>query len=106
MQSWEQLGLLLAASALIFGAAVWIILRMRRDPHERERKRRLLVNQSGRLGDALITEVSADAVYYSYSIRGVGYATSQDISQLKSVLPEEPERLIGPATMKYTPRNP
>jgi hypothetical protein len=86
--------------------AIWIIFHVRRDPKERERRRRLTVHQYGRLGDAMITEVIDDTLYYSYSIRGVVYTASQDISQLKEVLPEDPERLIGPATLKYTPRNP
>jgi hypothetical protein len=54
----------------------------------------------------MITEVSEDALYYSYSIRGVQYAASQDISALREHLPEEPERLIGVASLKYAPRNP
>ena len=106
MESWEQFGILLLVSALLFLVAVGIIFKVRRDPKDRERRRRLLVNQYGRLGDAMITEVSGDTLYYSYSIRGVVYTTSQDISQLKQVLPDEPERLIGPVTLKYTPRNP
>jgi hypothetical protein len=106
MQSWEEFGLLLLISAVLFVFAIWIILRIRRDPMERERHRRLSVNQYGRLGDAMITEVADNTLYYSYKIRGVVYTTSQDISQLKEVLPDEPERLIGPVTLKYTPRNP
>src|ERR1700736_844871 len=106
MESWEQFGLLLLISAVLFLLAVGIIFKVRRDPKDRERRRRLLVNQYGRLGDAMITEVAGDTLYYSYSIRGVVYTTSQDISQLKQVLPDEPERLIGPVTLKYTPRNP
>ena len=106
MQIWQQFGLLLLLSAILFLLAIWIIFQVRRDPKDRERRRRLIVNQYGRLGDAMITEVAGDTLYYSYSIRGVEYTASQDISQLKQVLPDEPERLIGPVTLKYTPRNP
>jgi hypothetical protein len=106
MQIWEQFGLLLLLSAVLFLLAIWIIFRVRRDPKDGELRRRLIVNQYGRLGDAIITEVADDTLYYSYSIRGVEYRASQDISQLKQVLPDEPERLIGPVTLKYTPRNP
>lgn len=106
MQTWGPLALLLFFSTALFVLAIWIIFRIRRDPKDRERRRRSIVEQYGRLGDAMITEVSGDTLYYSYSVRGVVYTASQDISQLKEVLPDEPERLIGPVTLKYTPRNP
>jgi hypothetical protein len=77
-----------------------------RSPEKRERKRRLAVNAMGRLGDALITEVADSTIYYSYSISGVQYEASQDISALLEKLPAEPERLVGVANLKYSPRNP
>ncbi len=78
----------------------------RRDPNERERQRRLKVNLRGRLGDGVITDVQDDSIYYSYSVRGVGYTAAQDISQLRERLPSELDRLIGPVTLKYFPDNP
>ncbi len=106
MRTWEQLGLLLVASAFLFALAIWIIFRIRRDPRDRERRRRLSVNQYGRLGDATITEVANDTIFFTYSLAGVVYTASQDVSQVKDMLPNEPDRLIGPVYMKYTPRNP
>jgi hypothetical protein len=79
---------------------------MQANPEKRERKRRLELHQSGRLGDALITEASETMLYYSYSVGGVQYEASQDVSGLRELLPPEPERLIGPASLKYSPRNP
>jgi hypothetical protein len=79
---------------------------MRSNPDKRERKRRLELHQHGRLGDALITEATDAMLYYSYSVRGVQYEASQDLSGLRELLPPEPERLIGPASLKYSPRNP
>ena len=73
---------------------------------KRERRRRLSVNRDGRLGDAIITEATDDTLYYSYSIRGVQYAASQDISTLREKLPAEPDRLIGIVSLKYAPKNP
>ena len=60
----------------------------------------------GRLGDALVTEAEENLLYYSYSIRGVQYTASQDVSSLRDRLPEDLGRVVGPATMKYTPANP
>lgn len=89
------------------GFGVRLALRMMQaNPEKRERKRRLELHQHGRLGDALITEATEGMLYYSYSVRGVQYEASQDISGLRELLPIEPERLIGPASLKYSSRNP
>ena len=106
MQNWKPLGLLLALSAILFSLAIGIILGARRDTRGRERRRRATVNQYGRLGDALITEVVAQTIFYSYSLSGVVYTASQDVSDLQEILPDEPERLVGPVSLKYIPRNP
>jgi hypothetical protein len=106
MRIWQQLGLLLLVAAALTAAAAWIILKFRQTPVERERRRRRDVNLSGRLGDATITDFQDDVVFYSYSVRGVAYTASQDLSGLKQFLPQDPDRLIGPALLKYTPRNP
>jgi hypothetical protein len=94
----------LAGAGIAVGA--WIFIRKRRDPEKRERERRLRVHREGRLGDAIITEADEDALYYSYSVRGVQYTASQDIGSLRDRLPAEPERLIGVASLKYSPNNP
>jgi hypothetical protein len=54
----------------------------------------------------MINEVTADALYYSYSVGGVQYEASQDITALRHLLPAEPERLIGWSGMKYSSNNP
>ena len=97
---------LLALAAVLIASAVWIVIRVRRRSTDREQRRRLAVNARGRLGDATITDISGDTIYYSYTVHGVVYEGSQDVSQLRSRIPAEPERLIGPASLKYQPRNP
>ncbi|SRR5258707_11748934 len=98
-------GLILLACLLI-AAAAWIALRVAEgSPEERERKRRMLVNRCGRLADAFITEAGANIIYYQYSVHGVRYMASQDVTRLRELLPSEPERLIGVVNLKYTPRN-
>lgn len=91
---------------VLIALAIFIVLRVRGTPEKRERKRRQSVNRLGRLGDALITEFNESVIYYSYSIRGVQYTASQDVSSLRHRLPAEPERLIGVASLKYAPNNP
>jgi len=80
--------------------------RLRRNPKDKEKRRRLQVNQVGRLGDATITEVQENTIFYEYSVRGVLYTASQDVAQLREQTPVELERLIGPVMLKYSPQNP
>jgi hypothetical protein len=102
-----ELALLSGVAVVATSMAIVIVVRRRRkSPQERERLRRMAVHQSGRLGDAFITEASDGIVYYSYSIRGVEYAASQDISSLRDRITVDPERLIGPVGLKFMPRNP
>ena len=95
----------LAVAAVTFGVR-FAMKAMQGSPEKRERKRRLELNRLGRLGDALITEADEAMLYYSYSVAGVQYEASQDVTALRPLLPPEPERLIGPASLKYSPRNP
>ncbi len=106
MNMWAQLGLLLLVAAGLTATLLWLMPMLRRNPDEKERRRRLEVNATGRLGDAEITDVEDNSVFYSYSVRGVAYTAAQDISQLRQFLPDRPERLIGPVLLKYAPGNP
>jgi hypothetical protein len=101
-----ELAILSGVAVVAVASAVVIVLRRRKNPQERERLRRLAVNQYGRMGDAMITEASDGIVYYSYSIRGVEYAASQDISMLRDRIDVDLETLVGPVTLKFMPRNP
>jgi len=94
-------------AAVLLGAGVIAFVRYRRRPKDKELLRRTALNLSGRLGDATITDIQEATLYYSYSVRGVNYTASQDISQLLGLIPEDPNRLIGqPASLKYSPQNP
>ena len=98
---------LLGALAGAGATAIAVILRRcRRDPVERERQRRWLVSRSGRLGDGFVTDVGEHSLYYTYTVRGVDYAASQDITAVRELLPENLENLIGPVTLKFLPDNP
>ena len=98
--------LVVVAGALIAVGLV-VLFRIRRKPKDKEMRRRLSVNLYGRLGDATITDVQDDTIFYSYSVGGVIYAASQDISRLVEFIPCNPELLAGGvASLKYSPHNP
>ena len=100
------------------------------DPEEAERRRRLHLNQVGRIAEGQVVELvehpaepqqsrgffgpkarplkhtSRHLVSYSYLISGVTYHTAQDITGLESQV--RLERLVAgqPASIKYDPANP
>ena len=97
---------MLAMSSALVILGVYMLYRIRRNPKDREQRRRLAVNLHGRLGDAIITDVQNDVVFYEYSVRGVLYTASQDVSKLREHIPIDPNRLIGPVGLKYSTQNP
>ena len=94
----------LAAAGAMTGA--WLHKRSRRDPAEKERRRRLALDRDGRMAEAMITDADENTLHYTYNIRGVIYTTSQDVSTLRNLLPQDPTVLIGHAVMKYSQKNP
>jgi hypothetical protein len=96
-----------AVSLPVIAAGIFIVLRIRRKPKDKEKLRRTEVNSNGRLGDATITDVTDDAIFYEYFVGGLTYTASQDISQLRDLIPADSHRLIGrPASLKYSSQNP
>jgi hypothetical protein len=87
-------------------AVAWVVLRSRSSPAERERKRRLAVHSAGRVCDGNVVDYRGGALHYSYSVAGIEYTTSQDVSHLGELLPPDPTTVIGPGSVKYLPRNP
>jgi hypothetical protein len=106
LREYLQIALLavLVAAAVVGGLV--LVFRKRRDPQEREQLRRLTVNERGRLADGYIIEATGTTIFYSYSVRGVGYSASQDVSTLRELIRGETERLIGPVSLKYLAANP
>jgi hypothetical protein len=124
--------------AFIGGAAVaggaliaYAFFRPTVDPEAAERKRRLHLNQIGRIAEGQVVELAEheaeppvvrgifgskpqplatararQLVSYSYAISGVTYHTAQDITGLESQV--RLERLVAgqPASIKYDPSNP
>jgi hypothetical protein len=97
------LGLL---AAVLTGIVVCIVLRRRVTPGERERRRRLQISRIGRMSDGTLTDLQDSWLYFSYSVRGVDYTASQDVSDLDGFIDRDRDALIGPVTLKYSPRNP
>jgi hypothetical protein len=107
MSAHSQLAALGGLAAILIAIAGRIVSQaLRRNPEKRERRRRLRVSRTGRLGDALITEVSENLVYYTYSVHGVHYSASQDIGALREKLPPKLGPLVGLTNIKYSEKNP
>ncbi|HTB11811.1 MAG TPA: hypothetical protein VK752_09575 [Bryobacteraceae bacterium] len=101
-----QVAALCGVSIALIALAIWIVMRVHGTPEKRERKRRLNVHRQGRLGDAMISEATESTLYYFYTVRGVQYTASQDVSALREYLPADPDRLIGVSGLKYSSKNP
>lgn len=101
-----EISLLGVLALLLMAAGAWVFLSSRLTAAQREKRRRLAVNRIGRMGDATIIDVRDCVLFYSYELHGVAYATSQDASECKDRLPPETSHLVGPANIKYSPKNP
>jgi hypothetical protein len=73
---------------------------------ELERRRRVALHSRGKMGDANLLEFREDVVFYTYDIAGVEYSACQDLAGLEPLLPADRWSTIGPACIKYDPRNP
>lgn len=109
------LGAAVAAAAVLI-AALYLAWRRRRDPAERERRRRLQVNTNGRMTDGTIVDFQrqpgrddapgSHLIFYEYSVRGVDYATAQDVSAVAQVEKLDLEHCLGAVYVKYEARHP
>jgi hypothetical protein len=101
--------LAVAGGAAAVGLGAWGVYRYvkgRPSAAELERRRRSDLNARGKMGDANLLEYHEHMAVYSYAIGGVEYMASQDLSDLLTQLPEDRWSAIGPASIKYDPRNP
>jgi len=102
------------ALALLTGLALWIRSR-RKSAAERERERRLAINQMGRITDGILVEAEAEIadeqttsglLFYRYSARGLEYSAAQDISGLVHLTPPGSCLPGRPIQVKYHPQRP
>ena len=79
--------------------------RSRFTPEERERRRCALLVATGKITDAMLVEIREALVFYSYSVRGVEYTASQDVSRFAPD-PSVDFSGVSALSVKYDPRNP
>ena len=120
VNTWEIVATGAFIAALLV-AGLWLLLRKGPTPDERERSRRQFLSNSGRVVDGMfldICEVEAAAItknepsrtltmlLYSYRIGGVDYESSQDVTELLSVVDTAQVRAGFPCSARYQPGNP
>jgi hypothetical protein len=100
--------MLAAAAGVAAGVSAWLLPSYRREtPAARERRRRLAVWARGRVTSAVITEAHENVLSYRYSIGGIEYSASQDVSTVRGLLPSDLSALTERATaIKYLVDNP
>lgn len=129
---WKLVLAMVGAAIVAVAMIVYAFVRPEEQPEEAERKRRLHLNQIGRIAEGQVVELAEHApearkapkklfgprarpltdarprqmVTYSYAISGVTYHTAQDITGLEGQI--RFERLVAgqPASVKYDPSNP
>ena len=129
---WQLILVLGGAAVAAILMIAYAFFRPAEDPEEIERRRRLHLNQIGRIAEGQVVELVAhppqprekskrlfrsppqplvdlsprQLVSYSYAISGVTYHTAQDITGLESQV--RLDKLVAgqPASVKYDPSNP
>ena len=127
---WKVLLALGGAAIAAMAMIAYAFFRPAEDPEEIERKRRLHLNQIGRIAEGQVVELVAhppepraakgffsrarpltnlsprQLVSYSYAISGVTYHTAQDITGLESQVRFDKLVAGQPASIKYDASNP
>ena len=129
---WKLMLVMGGAAAAAIGMIAYAFFRPAEDAEDTERKRRLHLNQIGRIAEGQVVELVAHApepqekskslfnsrpqplpnlsprqlVSYSYAISGVTYHTAQDITGLESQVRFDKLVAGQPASIKYDPSNP
>ncbi len=93
----------LLVTAGVLGYRAWRASRI--TPEERERRRRALLVSMGKMGDATLTEIREEFLFYAYLVRGVEYTASQDVSALRANVPMDLST-VSSVSVRYDPRNP
>jgi hypothetical protein len=132
LADWKLVLAMAGAAIAAIAMIVYAFFRPAEQPEEMERRRRLHLNQIGRIAEGQVVELAEHPpearvaskkffgskarplsdtgprhlVTYSYAISGVTYHTAQDITGLEGQI--RFERLVAgqPASVKYDPSNP
>jgi hypothetical protein len=95
-----------AVLIILAALGIWQYGRTRPAPDEIERRRRLAVNRTGKLGVGEIVDMEGSMILYSYVVAGVHYSNSQDVSSLEALLPMDRMQILGHVGIKFNPRIP
>lgn len=103
---WLVVGLtgILIVLVSIIGWQTWRGSRI--TPEEAERRRRMRLSETGKMGDATLLEIHESYVIYTYDVRGVAYTASQDVTAFKEQIPPEAGSPETPIVVRYDARNP
>lgn len=104
----ESLGFGLLGVVIVgaLGVGLWLYFKRRPTPGELECRRRESIHRTGKISDGEVVEMEELYIVYSYTVGGVGYLASQDLSALEGYLPENRMSIVGPVCLKHDPRNP
>jgi hypothetical protein len=103
---WISLGIGAFAAVTAAACLAWRMFRHEPDAVELERRRREMLHGKGKIGDGEIVDVKGAVILYSYSVGGVEYTVGQDVSAIEALLPEDRMRMVGPASVRFDPKNP
>jgi hypothetical protein len=132
LADWKLTLALVCAAIAAIAMIAYAFIRPAVDPEEDERKRRLHLNQIGRIAEGQVVDLVehppkpqvarkwllgsrarplAEAqprhlVSYTYAISGVTYQTAQDVTGLESQIRFDRVAAGQPASVKYDPSNP
>lgn len=114
MNPFRLYSLALGGTAIVYG--MYVMLRRKpKSPEELERKRRVFIDNVGRITDGTVIDVqeipaggqrSATMLIYQYDVAGVSYEASQDVTYLRQFINLHSCRLGLPTSVKYDPQNP
>jgi hypothetical protein len=94
---------ILVIALALLGYRAW--QRSRVTAEERERRRCAHLVAVGKISDAMLVEVRESLVFYCYSVRGVEYTASQNLSRFVDTASVDFSG-VSAMSVKYDPRNP
>ena len=103
---WISFGVGVFAALSVAGLLLWRIFRRKPSPDEIERRRRDMLHRTGKIGDGEILDVDGAVILFTYSVGGVEYTVGQDAAAIASLLPADRMRMVGPASVRFDPKNP
>ena len=100
-------------TTLALTGAVWVRKR-RKTTEQLEQERRMRISAVGRITDGTVLDAhetkngahAAQLLVYRYTVSGVSYESSQDVTHLRQFVDMHACRIGLPTSVKYDPQNP